>query len=283
MNCQRFQIRSRVLVLTLFIASASLTFAGILAGPVLNKANGHVYYLLTQNTWTASEAEAETLGGRLATVNSKAENDWIFSRFANFGGQPRCLWIGCHRWVLHGKLFWVGNSTTYTNWAPGEPNDYFYAGEPESYVHIWAAMPTDHYRALRTPGTWNDLPDLSDIDGVPMCGVVEIPFPRFIFLRPQLTTASEAITNAPVITAADPTVVSVTSTALTSQPQISPAVEVSWPTETNNLYQVQWTPSLEQPNWTDLQAPVTGTGANVSIFDSTHEHPQGFYRVQVVQ
>jgi hypothetical protein len=31
---------------------------GIVAGPLKNPANNHYYYLLTQNTWTGSEAEA---------------------------------------------------------------------------------------------------------------------------------------------------------------------------------------------------------------------------------
>ena len=59
------------------LAGAFLTgplTASILQGAVTNPANGHTYYLLTQNTWTASEAEAVTLGGHLVTAND-ADNE----------------------------------------------------------------------------------------------------------------------------------------------------------------------------------------------------------------
>jgi hypothetical protein len=62
-----------------------------------------------------------------------------------------------------------------------------------------------------------------------------------------------------------------------------PAIELCWASETNKLYQVQWTPSLTQPQWLNLQPAVAPTGTNASIFDSTREHSQGFYRVQVLQ
>ncbi len=59
--------------------------AGILSGPVLNPANGHIYYLLSQNTWSNAEAEAVSLGGHLATIRNAAENQWVYSTFADFG------------------------------------------------------------------------------------------------------------------------------------------------------------------------------------------------------
>jgi hypothetical protein len=61
------------------------------------------------------------------------------------------------------------------------------------------------------------------------------------------------------------------------------AIELRWDSETKRLYQVQWTPSLTQPRWMNLEPAVRPTGTNISIFDSTRERPQGFYRVQVVQ
>jgi hypothetical protein len=59
------------------------------------------------------------------------------------------------------------------------------------------------------------------------------------------------------------------------------AIELSWPSETNKVYRIQWTPSLEQPQWTNLEPLISGTGAEVSLFDSAREHPQGFYRVLI--
>jgi hypothetical protein len=60
------------------------------------------------------------------------------------------------------------------------------------------------------------------------------------------------------------------------------AIELVWPSEANHLYQVQWTPSLDQPQWVEVGPGVPGSGTNVSLFDSTRTHPQGFYRVQIV-
>ena len=81
----------------LLIALVSITTstrAGIEAGPFRNAANGHLYYLLTADTWTNSEAEAVALGGHLVTINDAAENQWVVDTFANYGGVERPLWIG---------------------------------------------------------------------------------------------------------------------------------------------------------------------------------------------
>ena len=70
------------------------TNADILSGPVTNTSNGHLYYLLTTNTWTGAEAEAVSLGGHLITISDAAENDWVCTNFLNYAGGPRALWIG---------------------------------------------------------------------------------------------------------------------------------------------------------------------------------------------
>ena len=76
--------------------------AEIIAGPVTDPANGHDYYLLAANTWTASEAEAENLGGTLAVIPNAAEQEWVFSKFGSNGD----YWIGLHRKVYGGPFFW---------------------------------------------------------------------------------------------------------------------------------------------------------------------------------
>ena len=76
-----------------------------------------------------------------------------------------------------------------------------------------------------------------------------------------------------------------TSTSLVNagpELQAFTAIELVWPSETNRRYQLQWTPSLDPPQWVNFGPVVLGTGSNVSVYDSTRTHPQGFYRVQIV-
>lgn len=141
--------------------------AGIIAGPITNPDNGQEYYLLTPNTWTASEAEAESLGGTLAVINNSAEHDWIFSTFGSYGGNAkRSLWIGLRRDRIGGPFQWTaGTPVTYTNWSPGEPDN---CGGNESYVHMWS-------NSTQNPGKWNDAADDLNLEGSQPNGVVEVP------------------------------------------------------------------------------------------------------------
>jgi hypothetical protein len=61
------------------------------------------------------------------------------------------------------------------------------------------------------------------------------------------------------------------------------AIEISWPSENNHSYQLQWSASLDSPQWASLGPVIPGSGVEMSIFDSTRTHPQGFYRVRIVQ
>jgi hypothetical protein len=147
----RFQVAS----LAMFLFLSGATNAATITGPIINPSNGHAYYLLGEQSWTASEAEAVSLGGHLATVRSAAENEWIYSVFGNYGGINRNLWIGLNDVAQEGNFVWVsGEPVTYLNWAPfGEPNNTYYDFRSESYVHLWKSGLPEPYRA---GGTWND-------------------------------------------------------------------------------------------------------------------------------
>ncbi|MEZ0388614.1 MAG: C-type lectin domain-containing protein [Verrucomicrobium sp.] len=136
--------------------------AAVSIGPVINPANGHVYYLLTANTWSASEAEAITLGGHLATINDAAEQAWVMSLF----GSHANLWLGLSYVVPEGsqtgEFVWAsGETTTYTNWYGAEPN----RKPGEDYVLAWWSG----YGTLFSGG-WNDITNNS---GYNTMGVVE--------------------------------------------------------------------------------------------------------------
>jgi hypothetical protein len=144
-----------------FISFAAIfhTRADVIAGPITNPANGHEYYLLTPNIWTASEAEAEQLGGTLAIIKNAADQEWVFSKFGAYGGTNRNLWIGLHRQWQGAPFAWVTDTKLdYVNWEKGQPDN---AGGVENCVEVW---PGDHR------GAWNDASE-SQI----RYGVVEVP------------------------------------------------------------------------------------------------------------
>lgn len=161
---------------TILLVSAEHSLsAAVISGPIVSPINGHSYYLLTQNTWTGSEAEAEFLGGHLATVRSDAESQWIYSTLSSFGDIARHLWIGLNDVSLEGRFVWVsGESVGYTNWLLGQPDN---NGGVEDYVHMEAPF------ALG-PGKWNDLDNVGTSATPRPFGVVEIipePSPIALF------------------------------------------------------------------------------------------------------
>ncbi len=104
---------------------------------------GHTYFVSQEETsWTAAQAQAEALGGNLVTINDASENDWLVG---NFGDRLR--WIGLSDKLSEGDFQWVnGETSTYRNWAPGEPNNTPFIAEGEDYVELYSN------------GQWNDVP-----------------------------------------------------------------------------------------------------------------------------
>lgn len=142
----------------------------VIAGPITNQANGHIYYLLSGGTWTESEAKAISLGGHLATINDAAENNWVTTTFSSYGGTNRSLWIGFNDVQTEGTFVWAsGENAGYTNWRSGEPNGG--NGPGDDYTYIYGEIPG--YSLL---GQWNDIADVNTPGGdePPFFGVVEI-------------------------------------------------------------------------------------------------------------
>jgi serine/threonine protein kinase len=172
---------------------------GILAGPILNPANGHNYFLLESNSWTGSEAVAVALGGHLVTINDAAEQAWVVSTFAAYDGVNRHLWIGLNDIVQKGNYAWAnGEPVTYLNWSPGEPNNY---GMGEDYGMMFAL-------ADSRAGYWNDADNIASYNAtgrgsVPVYGVVEVtdsivPPPAKLPIPPAKPAISSTVkTNVP--------------------------------------------------------------------------------------
>ena len=90
---------------------------------------GHWYALSTASSWTGAEAEAQALGGHLATIDDAAENQWLNDTFQRFGQN---LWIGQNDQAVEGAWVWSsGASSSFTNWWPGYPNN-----SSEDYAYL---------------------------------------------------------------------------------------------------------------------------------------------------
>lgn len=146
--------------LAFLLAVPSIASATVIS-TLINPSNQHTYHLLSANTWAASQSEATSLGGNLVTINNQAENDWVFSSFSD--GGTLNLWIGLTDVATEGSFLWIsGEISSYTNWAPPEPNDHLGA---EDYVHFYP---------FEFGNAWNDSQD--DGWGItgPIYGVVEV-------------------------------------------------------------------------------------------------------------
>jgi len=184
--------------LFLFATLVPLVKAQIVAGPLTNSLNNHIYYVISPQNWSNAQMTAQSLGGHLATIRDQAENNWIITNiltdFTASGGPNLTalpVWTGLidptqndGGGTQHAADFiWISGETySYRNWQSGEPNN---NGNGEYWGTInW------HYAAgySSTQGTWNDTP-LNGTTGYPgnstgpYYGLVEIGTE----LSPQLT------------------------------------------------------------------------------------------------
>ena len=89
---------------------------------MLNSDNGHYYQRIdTSMTWTGAKSYCENLGGHLATITSKEENDFIYNNLIKTN-ENDCFLGGTD--IDHsGEWKWItGETWEYENWKSGEPN-----------------------------------------------------------------------------------------------------------------------------------------------------------------
>jgi hypothetical protein len=68
-------------------------------------------------------------------------------------------------------------------------------------------------------------------------------------------------------------------TDLPAVTRIDRAVQISWASVTNQLYQVQWAPRADTNTWFDFGPAVTGNGSTNSVSDTAADRDQKYYRV----
>ena len=220
------------------------TNSPVLAGPITNSFNGHSYYLLAEDSWQNSEAQAKALGGHLATLNDDAEQEWVFSTFGGYGGVQRSLWIGYQRTLPGDSFSWVsGETSTYTHWAAHEPDN---LGGAENYVHLFRSGNAFG----QTAGFWNDLasPNTGLATYGPLCGVVEVQ-PTAAPLTPVLTVNGKAN-------------------------------QACWTAESGHGYQVQVAAEAAGP-WTNSGSPIVGQGSQCVSLELTSTASRRYLRVVV--
>jgi gliding motility-associated-like protein len=106
--------------------------------------NCSMYFYNPQSlSGSAAQAFAQSLGANLISIQSAAENACIINAL-NTKGYGGIIWIGFNDEASEGLFEWYDQSpVTYTNWAPGEPNN---LGGNEDCTQIYPN------------GQWNDLP-----------------------------------------------------------------------------------------------------------------------------
>lgn len=120
----------------------------ILENKYYEKGNSR-YVIVEGDTWEAAQANAESLGGNLATINDKGENDFLIKQLFGdnkvseklekkfrISGEPlrgTSIWLGHVDKDLKGSYESVsGDEKVYSNWGPGEYSDGI--GKNEKYT-----------------------------------------------------------------------------------------------------------------------------------------------------
>jgi len=235
---------------SMILLIATLAQARPLSPVIVNPNNHHSYLLLDKATWKESEAEAVALGGHLATIRNQAEEDWIFRTFGGFGGEQHLLWIGLSDTAKKFHFSWSsGESSSYTYWAPGEPNN---AGHGEDFVAIY--YPNHDQR-----NQWNDWNDrTADPIGLPMNGVVEI------------IPAGEAKAVAAVTETINPTLI------ITND---SGSIKLQWPVSAAG-YMLEATTNLTEPFAMFGYSETTNTDSGVISVTITNPGAQMFFHLR---
>ena len=139
----------------LMLTASSAALSAPVQWEVDSGGNGHWYELITDTPmlWQAAQDFAVARGGYLATLTSAAENGFVTTNLVSGFGGCGCIWLGGFQNLSspsysepNGGWEWVtGESWGFSNWAPGEPNNYI--GRPEHYLTFW------HFAG---PGYWGD-------------------------------------------------------------------------------------------------------------------------------
>lgn len=114
--------------------------------PKTQTKNSNTYKVISDvklDSWEAAEIYCNNLGGHLATISSKEENDYIYSLMLDAG--INSAYFGLTDKDKEGSWNWItGEKCEYVNWHNGEPNS---ENPNEDYAMFYWKY---------SDGTWND-------------------------------------------------------------------------------------------------------------------------------
>lgn len=139
-----------------FLAAAAIVAlsTSVYAAPITNGSNTYSLIDGAGLSWAEANAQAQAIGTgwHLLTITSAAEQDFITNSVVG-AGNPGEFWLGGVE--IGGNWTWVtGETWSYTNWNPGEPNDN-YGPNTENYLATWGS----------NTWKWNDEGNLGNITG----------------------------------------------------------------------------------------------------------------------
>lgn len=143
---------SIVMVLLLCNVHSTKVYAATKIPSDALKYGNHYYYVYTSSntvTWTEAKKKCKSVGGHLATLTSKKENDAVWNYISDKG--VTCAWIGLYNSGSNSKPVWAwenGEKVSYTNWLSGQPSRSY--NKTENYVGFWDENGWNDYKNSST-------------------------------------------------------------------------------------------------------------------------------------
>ena len=97
-------------------------------------------------------------GGHLAVINDQAENDYLFGLVRD--NYAKTVFFGYSDENGESDWEWDGDSSTYSNWSPGMPDNGASYGGDEDYAEFNYERGKDDQ--IPCDGTWNDAPFMNN-------------------------------------------------------------------------------------------------------------------------
>ena len=167
--------------------------------------NGNKYQAFSgvAQSWEEAKAYCENLGGHLAVISDKSENDFLYKYITS--NSIKGAYFGLYDPLQNGNWTWVYGNSTYTNWHQDEPSS-----NDEPYAMLFYKF---------TDGTWND-GKWADITDAFICeweGTVETTTVT-TSTTAMSTTTTIATTTAPVTTTAQSASVKISKIGMDDTP-----------------------------------------------------------------